>query len=682
MDERAAKLAAARQKLKHHQEKKMVRTEVSSSSQEYSALNKEAIEDIVNVKELTTANDVVDSYRDNHLIKNSVTPKKSDMNVTEILITNKTKLEEQVKTLEKRLVELQRSFNSAVEQQNVYAQTVSCLQMELQTVQNKYEVLNDENSLQKNTILDLQSKITALSEQNTNLIEQLEFTKTMLTVKENENSQLTNHISMLQNQIDVLQLQMKQLTNNSNMSNISVSQDQKEQTSNDQLYQKISNLEQQMQSLQKERDSISSHYEHYVGELNRQLKVMETNNNELSVETQRLQNRETNLVDQISEMEIRLQNFQSKKVEEHENVLKLQETIKTKEKKIQELSAAYSELQAKCYEKQVQIETFNKNKEINCDQDNISISKLNADIASDKVAAQRATEQNKKLKTDLTELEFAFIKMSKDKLDLTDKLTHEKQLNKELMLKLADIEENLKSVQNKLKAKDDEMIRLQNSCRILENNYEKSLENYHQSKEKDQSSISKEEKDINCNENDAIHVHNQEFDERRDLLEIDDEEIRLSIAKEDAMLKLQERFLNIMDEVANLSDEKHRLEHIILQLQIETDTICEYIALYQQQRSLLKKRDEDRSEQIKMFQIESNKLKMQLEELNDLLLRFANDDELKKFLQDESRKNDLDKVMELMLSVKTSSLISLNHKMLDFKNFYPCNCCSGQLIDV
>ncbi|XP_013181416.1 PREDICTED: golgin subfamily A member 2-like [Papilio xuthus] len=682
MDERAAKLAAARQKLKHHQEKKMVRTEVSSSSQEYSALNKEAIEDIVNVKELTTANDVVDSYRDNHLIKNSVTPKKSDMNVTEILITNKTKLEEQVKTLEKRLVELQRSFNSAVEQQNVYAQTVSCLQMELQTVQNKYEVLNDENSLQKNTILDLQSKITALSEQNTNLIEQLEFTKTMLTVKENENSQLTNHISMLQNQIDVLQLQMKQLTNNSNMSNISVSQDQKEQTSNDQLYQKISNLEQQMQSLQKERDSISSHYEHYVGELNRQLKVMETNNNELSVETQRLQNRETNLVDQISEMEIRLQNFQSKKVEEHENVLKLQETIKTKEKKIQELSAAYSELQAKCYEKQVQIETFNKNKEINCDQDNISISKLNADIASDKVAAQRATEQNKKLKTDLTELEFAFIKMSKDKLDLTDKLTHEKQLNKELMLKLADIEENLKSVQNKLKAKDDEMIRLQNSCRILENNYEKSLENYHQSKEKDQSSISKEEKDINCNENDAIHVHNQEFDERRDLLEIDDEEIRLSIAKEDAMLKLQERFLNIMDEVANLSDEKHRLEHIILQLQNETDTICEYIALYQQQRSLLKKRDEDRSEQIKMFQIESNKLKMQLEELNDLLLRFANDDELKKFLQDESRKNDLDKVMELMLSVKTSSLISLNHKMLDFKNFYPCNCCSGQLIDV
>ncbi|XP_013133807.1 PREDICTED: golgin subfamily A member 2-like [Papilio polytes] len=679
MDERAAKLASARQKLKHHQEKKMVRAEVSGSYQEYNTLQKEATEEIEKVKEFTTSTGLEKSYRDNHPLKNKETLNKSDMNVTEILITNNTKLEEQVKTLEKQLMEMQKSCNSAVEQQNAHAQTVSRLQMELQTVQNKYTVVNNENSLQKNTILNLQSKITALSEQNTNLIEQLEFTKTVLTVKENENSQLTNHISVLQNQIDVLQLQIKQLNNNSN---INICQEPEEQTSNVQLYQKISNLEQQMQSLQKERDSISSHYQHYVSELNKQLRAMETSNRDLTMECQRLQNRETNLVDQLSEMEIRLQNIQSNKTEEMDNVLKLQEVIKTKEKKIQELNDAYDELQAKCYETQAQIETLNKSKEINSDQDNISISKLNADIASDKIAAQRATEQNKKLKTDLAELEFAFIKMSKDKLDLTDKLTHEKQLNKELMLKLADIEENLKSVQNKLKAKDDEMIRLQNSSRILQINYEKSLENNHQVKEKEENAVNNEEKDINANEKDGFHVHNQECDERRNLIEFDDEEIRLSIAKEDAMLKLQERFLNIMDEVANLSDEKHRLEHIILQLQNETDTICEYIALYQQQRSLLKKRDEDRTEQIKMFQIESNKLKMQLEELNNLLLRFANDDELKKFLQDESRKNDLDKVMEIMLSVKTSSLISLNHKMLDFKNFYPCNCCSGQLIDV
>lgn len=314
--------------LKHHQEKKMVRAEVSGSYQEYNTLQKEATEEIEKVKEFTTSTGLEKSYRDNHPLKNTETLNKSDVNVTEILITNNTKLEEQVKTLEKQLMEMQKSCNSAVEQQNAHAQTVSRLQMELQTVQNKYTVVNNENSLQKNTILNLQSKITALSEQNTNLIEQLEFTKTVLTVKENENSQLTNHISVLQNQIDVLQLQIKQLNNNSN---INICQEPEEQTSNVQLYQKISNLEQQMQSLQKERDSISSHYQHYVSELNKQLRAMESSNRDLTMECQRLQNRETNLVDQLSEMEIRLQNIQSNKTEEMDNVLKLQEVIKTKE---------------------------------------------------------------------------------------------------------------------------------------------------------------------------------------------------------------------------------------------------------------------------------------------------------------------------------------------------------------
>lgn len=59
----------------------------------------------------------------------------------------------------------------------------------------------------------------------------------------------------------------------------------------------------------------------------------------------------------------------------------------------------------------MKINELNQIKESECNHDNISISKLNADITSDKVAAQRATEQNKKLKTDLQELEEAFVKI-------------------------------------------------------------------------------------------------------------------------------------------------------------------------------------------------------------------------------------------------------------------------------
>lgn len=40
-----------------------------------------------------------------------------------------------------------------------------------------------------------------------------------------------------------------------------------------------------------------------------------------------------------------------------------------------------------------------------------------------------------------------------------------------------------------------------------------------------------------------------------------------------AMEKLEERFTRTMKEVAALSDEKQRLEHLVLQLQGETETI-------------------------------------------------------------------------------------------------------------
>lgn len=42
-----------------------------------------------------------------------------------------------------------------------------------------------------------------------------------------------------------------------------------------------------------------------------------------------------------------------------------------------------------------------------------------------------------------------------------------------------------------------------------------------------------------------------------------------------AMEKLEDRFTRTMKEVADLTDEKQRLEHLVLQLQGETETIGE-----------------------------------------------------------------------------------------------------------
>jgi hypothetical protein len=48
---------------------------------------------------------------------------------------------------------------------------------------------------------------------------------------------------------------------------------------------------------------------------------------------------------------------------------------------------------------------------------------------------------------------------------------------------------------------------------------------------------------------------------------------RESESVKSAMEKLEDRFTRTMKEVADLTDEKQRLEHLVLQLQGETETI-------------------------------------------------------------------------------------------------------------
>jgi hypothetical protein len=54
-----------------------------------------------------------------------------------------------------------------------------------------------------------------------------------------------------------------------------------------------------------------------------------------------------------------------------------------------------------------------------------------------------------------------------------------------------------------------------------------------------------------------------------------------------------------MRDNADLQDRTQQLEHLILQLQSETDTIGDYISLYQQQRQHLHRRYQEKDDYIK-----------------------------------------------------------------------------------
>ncbi|CAH0404777.1 unnamed protein product [Chilo suppressalis] len=701
MDTRAAKLALARKKLKDHQEKKQVtvpKEELSEKSEEkiYKYCESTPIE---NEKK----------SKDNHIKHENIEISTSetdsiDLNVTELLISNKRNLEVQIAELQLKLASLESNLRQEINYHNDSKQKICYLETELQNLNNKYLYTMDQLQLQASNIKELNDKKSSLLDENNNLLEKLEFTKTILTAKETENASLHSQLDQLHRELDVTKLQLQQLLNGSNLY-IPVSNDP-ESKRNDELLQKVEYLEQQLKVVQKERDQINVHYEQYATELNEQLKLVTSKNEDLSNQVYHLSNRENSLVDQISEMEIRIQNLQIKSLEykeqpqileKNENVEKnidfnaVQNEYNVVQKQLEAMTTKYEQLQKAYAENERKIIELQEANKVSCSHENISITKLTADIASDKIAAQKATEQNKKLKTSMQELEEDFVKMSQDKLQLTEKITAEKFLNRELTIKLAECEDKCKDMHIKLMAKDEEMIRLQNNYRDLDKEYSelsktirKNTEK-HDNNEYNQDTLVKEDTEINGkedNENSMVSEDENKVLPHKHTNDLSCDFRRSSIPKEDAMIKLQERFLKIMSEVADLSDEKHRLEHIILQLQNETDTICEYVALYQQQRSLLKKRDDERSAQVKLFQIECDRLKRQLEELSGILIRFAEDEELAVYFQVESKKKEMDKVRSLLFNLKTNSLVDPKRSDLELSNVYPCNCCSGNLIDI
>ncbi|KAG7476410.1 hypothetical protein MATL_G00082570, partial [Megalops atlanticus] len=90
-----------------------------------------------------------------------------------------------------------------------------------------------------------------------------------------------------------------------------------------------------------------------------------------------------------------------------------------------------------------------------------------------------------------------------------------------------------------------------------------------------------------------------------------------------AMERLQQRFTALMQEKADLKERVEELEHRCIQLSGETDTIGEYIALYQNQRAIMKQRHLEKEEYISMLAKDKEEMKAKLAELQDLVMRLV-----------------------------------------------------------
>lgn len=177
------------------------------------------------------------------------------------------------------------------------------------------------------------------------------------------------------------------------------------------------------------------------------------------------------------------------------------------------------------------------------------------------------------------------------------------------------------------------------------------------------------------------------------------------LEKDAAMKYLEDKCTRTMNIVANLTEEKQSLEHLVTQLQGETETIAEYIALYQHQRGILQQRTLEKDEQLKRLVEDREKVHVKLDLLNGLVQKWMQEkgpvareqacevhsksaDPVQNVDQEAQEKGSVDdengvseantakQIMVLLSEIKSSNLVQLGEGSDDF---HPCPWCYGRL---
>ncbi|XP_060659805.1 golgin subfamily A member 2 [Drosophila nasuta] len=476
------------------------------------------------------------------------------------------------------------------------------------------------------------------------------------------------------NELEMAQLRLRQL---SDESNVNADNRIESLTQTQYMYeQQIRDLQQMVTQLTQDKDQAAIQYQNYVANLNER-------NSELGEECSQLKERERQLVDHVGGLEREIQKNLALQAQYKEAATQQEQTVKeptpeaVPSAELKELQERISDfeferheflLKIKSQDDQLQLkdEAFSELQQelhrLQTEQpDQV---KLMATMESDKVAASRALSQNVEMKQQLDELEQRFVQLTNDKVELVNKLDAEQFANREMRTNYTSMEQKLQTNEERFKFKDEEMIRLSHenvelqrtqlmlqqqldrlqhyeakayhsdepkeATEITEGAVEAQEHDHHQHHEHDHNAHAHEHGDHQHNHNhDHDHTHDHHHHHAHDEHHAHSDDHAHSehcssgktpsLPTAEAVEKLQSRFTTLISQVADLTEEKHSLEHLVLQLQSETETIGEYIALYQTQRRMLKQREYEKAAQMRLLKAEREQLREKIDVLNKLV---------------------------------------------------------------
>ncbi|XP_057327292.1 golgin subfamily A member 2-like isoform X2 [Microplitis mediator] len=419
----------------------------------------------------------------------------------------------------------------------------------------------------------------------------------VLNLKNIDLTNLHQEIKEKNRLLTLAELKIKQLTNETQETHKLEDQNQVHTTFEEQS----SQLRESLQTSNAEKLEMFNHYENYVKQLDKKFKSVTEELQNAQTIIKNLKEREENLVQSLSVIE---QQYQQEKQKVEQSLSEKNDNqVEYLNEKISSLLHNNESLQNDLSEKEMKIEAMEKEiaelREL--EHQSFEMSKLLSALESEQLGASRAISQNQQLKEQLTEIQDAYVTVSNEKLNLTQQLQDELSVKSKLNDQLNELKSEINQLKNELSKKEsiisqmmmeklslvqtvdqqDFQEQLQEST-VLKTECQDHLDSIEKSEIPNQESTSVD-KNSGATVDESLDIRNHKLTEesQQSITEAMTENLnnpektethRLDLMTE-PITKLEARFKDMMEKVAELTEEKQRLEHLVLQLQGETETI-------------------------------------------------------------------------------------------------------------
>ena len=593
-----------------------------------------------------------------------------------ILVAEKTELHSKLQQMEKKCEKIQDENDELLGRLKASRQKITELERVIQSQQDQFG--HGSPSFDSETtryVENLKGELTSSYSVNEELRMRLNEFTDAASYRDEEAQTLQRSNLDLKSQLELLNIKIQQFSNNDvtdkKVEHYLTDVDDKLVTelkeSNSYLSVK---LEESEKALVKQRDEIKLEYQGYSSQLQHQVESLVDQINRMTDERESAfakidsmdqmlskSNKQNDaLLEELAKHEAALNENDSKTQEINEEPASnkeqlLENEIKYFKQQIELLVQDHNGLVKHLDEKEQELINLNKLVE-NYEKAREQHSALLEQTHNDKQALSRAIQQNKDLKQQLVELQDAYVTVTQQNLEITTKLQAEE-------FKLSQMS---RVEQDEPKEADDKSETKSNESSEWNDDENKENASLMDGIKKRIDDLEKENKDLNdyislVNKNlerqvdvaketndPSVHTVEQQEDiidrqhkkieeltikiestevERDNLLQkLTEIEPPQTNSHSKNFILLEEKFTKVMQDNADLKDKNQELEHVVMQLQCETETIVDYITMYQLERKKLNQKYKEKDESIRSLSTQLQVNKLALHEINKNLTTF------------------------------------------------------------